>query len=147
MRGFEILSEGLGFQPSMGMVFTFYKAKGVDKRFGVSISAHPNRSQFQIYVSNYKNWKEKYSRIRGGKDCLEASLVFEGECKFPLYWLSDPTSAAEYEFGKMNKYKRDVIFFLERMLGSNIEELLNKDGNVSLRCQCFFVCVLWCCLK
>jgi hypothetical protein len=111
-RGFEILSEGLGFQPSMGIVFTFYKPKGVDKRFWVSISAHPNGSQFQIYASNYKNLKEKYSRVQGEKDCLMASLVSEGGCKFLLYCISDPTSSAEYEFGKMNEQKQDVVFFL-----------------------------------
>jgi len=33
MRGFKVLCEGLGFQPSMDVYFTFYKTKGVDKRF------------------------------------------------------------------------------------------------------------------
>jgi len=54
--GFEVLCEGLWFEPTGGMFLQFYGTKGVDRLSWVSISAHAGKSLFPTYASNSKNW-------------------------------------------------------------------------------------------
>lgn len=63
IRGFEVLCEGLGFQPSLGVFLYFYETKGVDRLSWVTISAHPGKSLFATYAYNPKNLRDSYLRV------------------------------------------------------------------------------------
>lgn len=91
IRGFEILCEVLKLEPSVGPFLHLYGTKDVNKGTCVSISAHPGKKLFPPYAPNFKkDWKNTFVKINGAPNCYVASVLIEGERKFPLRWTSSP---------------------------------------------------------
>ncbi|KEH15510.1 hypothetical protein MTR_0909s0020 [Medicago truncatula] len=130
IRGFEILCDALDMLPSAGVFFHFYGTKGVDKGFWVPISAHPGKQLFPAFASNFKrDWKKSFLRVQAAKDSTVAVASVGGEVRFPLGWTSNPLAVSGYDYQKMTPYEQGVVGFLDRMLHTDIQKLLNKEGD------------------
>lgn len=83
--------------------------------------------EFVSYASNPKNWRESYLRVHGAAGCVKAAVKVDGVAKFPLRWTTSPASITGYDYSKMSAYERDLVSYLEKMLPTNIAQLLNKE--------------------
>ena len=96
----------------------------------MSISAHPGKRLFPPYASNFKkDWKDTFFKVKGAPNCVVASSTANGEPKFPLSWTYTPAAVMGFDFDKMTKYDQGVVCFLEKILLSDIHELLDKEGD------------------
>jgi len=85
IRGFEILCKALNLEASVGVFFHFYGTKDVNKGTLITIGAHPGKKLFPPSASNFKKeWQDSFARIQGAPKCSTASILVEGEPKFPL---------------------------------------------------------------
>jgi hypothetical protein len=130
IRGFEILCNALNLEPSVGVFLHFYGTKDVNKGTWISISAHPGNKLFPPYASNFKKeWRDSFARIQGAPGCYIASLLVDGEPKFPLRWTRTPLAVMGLDFDRMAPYERYVVCYLEKFPLMDLHELLNREGD------------------
>jgi len=146
IRDFEILCKAFEIEPLLGPFLYFYGTKDVNKGAWVSISAHPGKRLFPLYASNFKkDWKDTFVKVKGTPNCAVASVLIDGEPKFPLSWTPAPAAEMGFDFDKMTPYEQGVVCFLEKMLLSDIHKLLNKEGDPddldAYLCECFVILV------
>ena len=128
--GFKILCQAMGLEPSVGVFFHFYGTKDVNKGTWISISAHPREQLFPPYPSNFKkDWQDSFARVQGAPECSIASIMVNGQPKFPLRWTYNLVVVMSYDFKKMTEYEQGVVCFLEKFPLINIYDLLDKEGD------------------
>jgi hypothetical protein len=131
IRGFEILCKSLGLEPSVAVFFQFYGTKDVNKGTWIAISAHSGKRLFPSYASNFKKeWRDTFVRVQGAPGCSTASVLVNGEPKFPLRWTSAPLAVRGYDVDAMSPYEYELTQFLEKVPLTNIHDLLNREGDV-----------------
>lgn len=85
IRDFEMLCKALNLEPSVRVFFHFYGTKDVNKGTWISISAHAGKRLFPPYASNFKKeWRDSFARVHGVPGCSTASILVDGNPKFPL---------------------------------------------------------------
>jgi hypothetical protein len=58
-------------------------------------------------------------------------VLVAGEPKFPLRWTNDPLAVGGYDLNAMSSYERNLVQFFEKVLLTNIHELLNREGDIT----------------
>lgn len=88
----------------MGMLFSLYETRALIKDYRSLPAPISIGANFQLIYQTIKTVRRNTFEFKRGRwgDCLEATLVFEGERKFSIYWTSDLASITEYEFEKLN---------------------------------------------
>jgi len=85
LEEFRVMIPFTEFQ--LASFFHFYGTKDVNKGTWISISAHAGKRLFPSYASNFKKeWRDSFARIQGAPRCSTASILVDGEPKFPLRW-------------------------------------------------------------
>jgi hypothetical protein len=51
----------------------------------VSLNSPPNIGLFDLFSSHYKNYKDSFLRVRGGKECRDVMYTADDEPFFPFY--------------------------------------------------------------
>ena len=102
MKAFERICEVLYIVPTIGLFFSFFEVKGVDNRSWVQVSGIPTRSFLQVYSSNYKNYKDRFVRVRGGSSCPQVLYASDGHPRFPHYWTKNPLSITGFNYDKLS---------------------------------------------
>lgn len=57
IKAFEIVCEAIHIVTTIGLVFSFFEVKGVEKVSQITICGIPRRSFLQVYTTNYKGFK------------------------------------------------------------------------------------------
>ena len=78
--------EFIGVVPNIGILFSLFQVKDVDKGKGVSLSGQPRRKVFYFFTSNFKHFNYQFFRVRASKYEYPFFLDEKGHTKFPLYW-------------------------------------------------------------
>lgn len=58
IKAFKIVCDTIDIEPTLGLFFSFFEIKGVEKSGWVTISGLPEKSFFQAYTTNYKDFKD-----------------------------------------------------------------------------------------
>lgn len=69
IKDFEIVYEAIGIKPTIGLFFSFFEIKGVEKRRWMTISGLLGKIFLQAYTTNYKGFKKRFLCIRYGPRC------------------------------------------------------------------------------
>lgn len=82
VRAFEIVCQGLEVPPNVGMFLSFYATRS-SKRSWVTLCGLLIKALFKPYSNYYKNWRDKFVRVKG----REGSQVVVGVDETPLFSL------------------------------------------------------------
>ncbi|MED6137330.1 hypothetical protein PIB30_064021 [Stylosanthes scabra] len=85
IRAFEVLMEYLQEEPSLGLFFFLFQAKGVDRGIWVTLSSHQRRTVFSLFKATYRDFKKFYVKVTSPEDCLGVEELSErdaGVCEF-----------------------------------------------------------------
>ena len=58
VQAFEVLMEFLGTVPSIGVLFSLFHVKDVEKGKWISLSGQPRRKIFDLFTSNFKHFND-----------------------------------------------------------------------------------------
>ncbi|MED6182458.1 hypothetical protein PIB30_028587 [Stylosanthes scabra] len=111
VRGFEILMEYVGVEPSLEVFFSFFQAKGVQKGGLVTLNSVQGKTLFGLYRQSYKDFKEMFVKVTCAEDQFLFYLDEYGLERFPLYWYSEPVQILG--MSKVSRESLEVIEFLE----------------------------------
>ncbi|MED6135609.1 hypothetical protein PIB30_048210 [Stylosanthes scabra] len=131
IRAFEVLMEYLQEEPSLGLFFFLFQAKGVDRGVWVTLSSHQGRTVFSLFKATYKDFKKFYVKVRSPEDAIPFFLNENLLEKFPLYWKRNPVQC----LGVEELSERDACmceFLFENLKGGKIlttSVLLKWDSN------------------
>ncbi|MED6161008.1 hypothetical protein PIB30_056712 [Stylosanthes scabra] len=132
IRAFEVLMEYLLEEPSLGLFFFLFQAKGVDRGVWVTLSSHQGRTVFSLFKATYRDFKKFYVKVRLPEDAIPFFLDENLSEKFPLYWKRNPVQC----LGVEELSERDAglcEFLFENLKGGKIlttSELLKCDSNM-----------------
>ncbi|MCH83583.1 hypothetical protein A2U01_0004409 [Trifolium medium] len=90
IKAFEIVCLGFDLEPSVGVFFSFYHIKGISPNILVLIYSQPNRGRFNLFASNFKNYKNTFLCFRCGDNLPDLMFDDLSEPLFPFYWTSNP---------------------------------------------------------
>ncbi|MCH79874.1 hypothetical protein A2U01_0000635 [Trifolium medium] len=129
IKAFEIACLGFELEPSVGVFFSFYHIKSLTPNTLVSISSQPNRGRFNLFASNFKNYKDNFLRFHCGTQLPD--LMFNELVKplFPFYWTSNPRLIKGAISEKLSEFERETVAFLETFGLMDISELIKREGN------------------
>ncbi|MED6214080.1 hypothetical protein PIB30_099552 [Stylosanthes scabra] len=97
IRAFEVLMEYLREEPSLGLFFFLFQAKGVDRGLWVTLSSHQGRTVFSLFKATYRDFKKFYVKVRSPEDTIPFFLDENLLQKFPLYWKRKPVQCLGVE--------------------------------------------------
>ncbi|MED6202498.1 hypothetical protein PIB30_106225 [Stylosanthes scabra] len=97
IRAFEVLMEYLREEPSLGLFFFLFQAKGVDRGLWVTLSSHQGRTVFSLFKATYRDFKKFYVKVRSPEDAIPFFLDENLSQKFPLYWKRKPVQCLGVE--------------------------------------------------
>ncbi|MED6147570.1 hypothetical protein PIB30_045051 [Stylosanthes scabra] len=86
IRAFEVLMDYLQEEPSLGLFFYLFQAKGVERGIWVTLSSHQVRKVFSLFKATYRDFKNFYIKVRSPEDVIPFFLDENLSQKFPLYW-------------------------------------------------------------
>ena len=78
--------EFLGAISSIGILFSLFQVKDVEKEKYVSLSGQPRRKIFDLFTSNFKHFKDQFFKVRASEYEYRFFLDEKGHAKFLLYW-------------------------------------------------------------
>ena len=110
--------------PTIGLFFSFVEVKGVDNRSWIQISGIPTRSFLQAYSSNYKNYKDRFVRVRCGPRCPQVLYVSDGHPRFPHYWTKNHLSITGFNYDKLSNSELSSLAVLDSFRMMKVKELL-----------------------
>ncbi|RDX73921.1 hypothetical protein CR513_46396, partial [Mucuna pruriens] len=86
VRAFELLSEDLSWEPSLGVFYWFFSIHQTEKVGWASLSSCHGRQLMKPFRENYKQFKENFFWVLEGE--AGPSVLFDafGNSFFPLYW-------------------------------------------------------------
>lgn len=64
IKAFKIVCKAIDIDPTIGLFFSFFEIKGVEKGGWVTISGLSDMSFLQAYTTNYKCFKHQLIRVR-----------------------------------------------------------------------------------
>ncbi|MED6198131.1 hypothetical protein PIB30_063050 [Stylosanthes scabra] len=85
VRGFEILMEYVGVEPSLEVFFSFFQAKGVRKGGLLTLNSVQGKTLVGLYRQSYKDFKEMFVKVTCAEDQFPFYLDEYGLEQFPLY--------------------------------------------------------------
>ncbi|MED6160715.1 hypothetical protein PIB30_054001 [Stylosanthes scabra] len=97
IRAFEVLMEYLQEEPSLGLFFYLFQAKGVERGIWVTLSSHKGRTVFSLFKATYRDFKNFYIKVRSPEDVMPFFLDEKLSQKFPLYWCRKPVQCLGVE--------------------------------------------------
>lgn len=59
-----MVCEAINIESTIGLFFSFFEIKGVEKGDWIIISSLPGKSFLQVYTTNYKGFKDWFLRVR-----------------------------------------------------------------------------------
>ncbi|MED6176555.1 hypothetical protein PIB30_089394 [Stylosanthes scabra] len=131
IQAFEVLMEYLQEEPSLGLFFFLFQAKGVDRGVWVTLSSHQGRTVFSLFKAIYRDFKKFYVKVRSPEDAIPFFLDENLSEKFPLYWKRNPVQCLGV--GELSERDAGLCEFLfENLKGGKIlttSELLKWDSN------------------
>ncbi|MED6213313.1 hypothetical protein PIB30_091933 [Stylosanthes scabra] len=93
IRSFEVLMDYLQEEPSLGLFFYLFQAKGVERGIWVTLSSHQVHTVFSLFKATYRDFKNFYIKVRSPEVVIPLIPFFLDENlsqKFPLYWYKKP---------------------------------------------------------
>ena len=84
VRAFTILSNHLGYPPSMDVFLYFFEAKNPGKKLWMSFNGVAGRVLLPLFQQSYKGFKKKFLKICCS---IHDPTLLDG---FPLYWVEKP---------------------------------------------------------
>ena len=144
MKAFERICEVLYIVPTIGLFFSFFEVKGVDNRSWVQVSGIPTRSFLQVYSSNYKNYKDRFVRVRGGSSCPQVLYASDGHPRFPHYWTKNPLSITGFNYDKLSSSELSSLAILDSFRMMRVKELLplSDEELLTYLGNCYFCAML-----
>lgn len=85
IKDFELVYEAMNIISTLGLFFSFFELKGMDKGGWVSLSGIPGKRLLQAYTMNYKGFKDKFIWVKSGKRCPKVMYALDGAHRFPIY--------------------------------------------------------------
>lgn len=129
VRCFEILCRSLGMKASVGRFFYFFEAK-LGKEVGwLSLNSTPRRGIMTALMGSYKDFKDKFFRVRAAEHFPELFLGPNGARKFPLYWTLDPVPICGADRKLMSSEEQADVDVLERFSPLSCTKLLQLEHN------------------
>ncbi|MED6176846.1 hypothetical protein PIB30_092200 [Stylosanthes scabra] len=119
IRAFEVLMDYLQEEPSLGLFFYLFQAKGVERGIWVTLSFHQGRTVFSLFKATYRDFKNFYIKVRSPEDVIPFFLDENLSQKFPLYWCKKPVQC----LGVEELCERDASiseFLFENLSGGKI---------------------------
>lgn len=124
IKAFEIVCDTMDITPTLGLVFSFFKLKGVEKGGRVSLSRIPGRSFLQAYITNYKGFKDKFLRVKSGKRCPQVMYMLDGNYRFLIYWSDSPLSVFGFDYDKLSALEIRSLAVLDAFRIVKVKDLL-----------------------
>ncbi|MED6176504.1 hypothetical protein PIB30_088830 [Stylosanthes scabra] len=119
IRAFEVLMEYLQEEPSLGLFFYLFQAKGVERGVWVTLSSHQGRTVFSLFKATYRDFKNFYIKVRSPEDVMLFFLDENLLQKFPLYWCRKPVQCLGVE--ELSEREAGISEFLfENLRGGKI---------------------------
>lgn len=75
VKDFEMVCEVVDIIPHNKLILFFFEVKGVGKRRWISLNGIPGKCFLQVYTTNYKGFKDKFLRVKGGDKCPRLMFV------------------------------------------------------------------------
>ncbi|MED6174322.1 hypothetical protein PIB30_068004 [Stylosanthes scabra] len=119
IRAFEVLMDYLQEEPSLGLFFYMFQAKGVERGIWVTLSSHQRHTVFSLFKATYRDFKNFYIKVRSSEDVIPFFLDENLSQKFPFYWCRKPVQC----LGVEELCERDACiseFLFENLRGGNI---------------------------
>lgn len=140
IKDFKIFCEAIDIEPTIGLFFSFFEIKDVEKGRWVTINGLPGKSFLQAYTTNYKGFKDRFLCIRYGPRCPQVMYALDGSHHFPIYWTRNPLSVSEFDFDKLTDQEVKSLAILDSfhmmkvryLLYSSDYQMLYFWGNVLL---------------
>ncbi|GAU42323.1 hypothetical protein TSUD_25490 [Trifolium subterraneum] len=67
VKAFEIVCSNLDLVPTIGIFFCFFQVKNVSPHSLISVSSQPNRGRFNLFASDFKNYRTLLSVFAVGR--------------------------------------------------------------------------------
>jgi hypothetical protein len=128
IKAFELVCFGLDIsEPSVAVFFSFYHVKNLLPKNVVPLSARPNRGLFNLYSSNYKNYKDTFVHVRGAEHCR--GVMYDGDDTplFPFHWTANPRLIRGAIFERLSEFERDTVVYMESLNQMSPRELLDAE--------------------
>ena len=77
--------EFLGLASSIGILFSLFQVKGIERGKLISLSDQPRRKVFDLFTSNFKYFKDQFFKVRASEYEYPFFLDEKGHIRFPLY--------------------------------------------------------------
>jgi hypothetical protein len=131
MKAFQLACLGLEIEkPSVAVFFSFFTIKNVSSDSQVYLSSQPNRKRFQLYTSNFKNYKDTFLRVRGGDSFPDVMFDENNELLFPFYWTHNPRVIKGTRYESLDEFERDNVAYIETLCVMNVGDLLSAEGHI-----------------
>lgn len=98
IKAFEMVCDAMDITSTLGLFFSFFELKGMEKGGWVSLSRIMGKRFLQAYTTNYMGCKDKYLRVNSGKRCPRVMYVLGGNYRFPIYWSNNPLSVSGFDY-------------------------------------------------
>ncbi|MED6133968.1 hypothetical protein PIB30_033102 [Stylosanthes scabra] len=118
IRAFEVLMEYLQEEPSLGLFFYLFQAKGVERGVWVTLSSHQGRTVFFLFKATYRDFKNLYIKVRSSENVMPFFLDENLSQKFPLYWCRKPVQCLGVE--ELSERDPGISFLFENLRGGKI---------------------------
>ncbi|RDX76915.1 hypothetical protein CR513_43041, partial [Mucuna pruriens] len=128
VRTFELLCEDLGWEPSLGVFFWFFRVKKTPKVGWMSLSSRPNQKLLKPFLESFKIFKDKFFKVCPGKSGPSLMADPSGTPYFPFYWTSQPAVSVTIVRKDLEKWEDEFIRELETLLRLFCFELIRGSG-------------------
>jgi hypothetical protein len=133
VKAFQLVCLGLEIEtPPVAIFFSFFTIKNVSPDSHVSLSSQPNCKRFELYASNYKNYKDTFLRVRGRDSYPDVMFDDNHEPLFPFYWTSDPRVIKGAHYESLDDFERESVAYLETLCIMRVNDLLEVEGRIEL---------------
>jgi hypothetical protein len=133
MKAFQLACLGLEIEkPSVAVFFSFFTIKNVSPDSQVYLSSQPNRKRFQLYTSNFKNYKNTFLRVRGRESFRYVMFDENNESLFPFYWTQSPRVIKGTRYECLDEFEKECVAYIETLCVLNVSDLLNVEGHIEL---------------
>lgn len=79
----------------------------------MTLSSLPRTTMFKSFSNHYKNWKDKFVRVRGLNGTSMAMIRANDAPRFPIAWIDNPMEITRYDFEYLARDETGVVTLLD----------------------------------
>lgn len=129
LRSFTIVCRTLGLEVSLGRFMYFFQAKVGTKVGWVSLNSSAGLGIFAAYTTSYKDFKDKFFRVRAGPACPELLVNSVGFPRFPLHWTINPKARNSFDRDSMSDAEIKDVDYLSNFKTMRCAEILRLEND------------------